>query len=447
MKLLYVLLNKDNEILMQKGLSYYTIPSASEEVDASYEFDTPENDNLWFQITCGMQVYRRYVFFYDQYCVAVFELHKITNIVDDYLWIKFDSISEHVENQDELAVLSNVIKNYNYSRTAPWVGNGFQPYLFWVSSVAEQRKFSITGQPRQIKNAYVSSLSIIPTSIGDLYLKIPSTAYLNDVVNVEYFLASGISRLPDFIAISPDKRAYLTKDMKGYDLPADTDTETLKNIVKQWAVIQQKFTRSNKLFADKLSAFHDYTPKGILSRLETFPGEIPFLFEHMDRPLDQETMSKLQNKLCDVRELLSRLDGYKLPNTLCHGDLRPGNIRVTDGSFVFYDWGMSIYSHPFYDISHFLNVIRRQLPDTAKESIVDTYLAQWKCFESSENLAEAFNLIEKLKFFLMAYQDYQWLLEILKACDYKIVKYSMDDWLFSRRSYYFLRVFDRFING
>lgn len=447
MKLMYVLLNNSNEILMQKSNSYYTIPSAFEEVNSSYGFDTPENDNLWFHKNCGMQVYRRYVFFYHQYCVAVFELHKITNIVDDYIWIKLDSINDYVENQDELAVISNVIKNYSYSRNVPWVSSGFQPYLSWVNSVAEQQEFSFTGPVKQIKNAYVSTLFIIPTSIGDLYLKIPSITYLNDVVNIEYFLASEISHLPDFVAISPDKRAYLTKDMKGYDLPANIDIETIKSIVKHWAVTQQKFTSSNKLFADKLFAFHDYTPKEILSQLETFSSEISFLFEYLDRPLDQETMTKLKNKLCNIRELLSRLVEYKLPDTLCHGDIRPGNIRVIGGRFILYDWGMSIYSHPFYDLSHLLHVIRHQLTDTAKESIINTYLNQWECFESSENLVEAFNITEELKFFFMAYQDYQWLLEILKASDNKIVKYSMDDWLFSCRSYYFLRVFDRFING
>lgn len=447
MKLLYVLINNNNEILMQKNLPYYTIPSASEEVDLSYGFDTVENDNLWFHINCGMQVYRKYVFFYHQYCVAVFELHKIINLVDNYLWIKLDSINEYVENHDELEIISNAIKNYDYSKNVPWAGSGFQPYLSWVNSVAEQQKFSIIGQAKQIKNAYVSSLFIIPTNIGDLYLKIPSTTYLNDVVNIEYFLTRVISGLPDFIAISPDKRAYLTKDMKGYDLPPQIHVEALKNIVKHWAVVQQKYTSSNKLFADKLSTFHDYTSKEILSRLETFPSEISFLFDYMDRPLNEETILKLKNKLCTIKELFIRLEECKIPNTLCHGDLRPGNIRLVSGSFIFYDWGMSIYSHPFYDICHFLHVIRRQLSETDKKRIVCTYLNQWECFESSENLIKAFNLIEKLKDFFMTYQDHQWLLEILKASGYKIEKYSIDDWLFSRRSYYFLRVFDRFING
>jgi len=37
-----------------KIIHFSSIPSASEEVDSSYGFDAPENDNLWFNINCGI---------------------------------------------------------------------------------------------------------------------------------------------------------------------------------------------------------------------------------------------------------------------------------------------------------------------------------------------------------------------------------------------------------
>lgn len=431
---------------MQNLTSGYAVPCPHKEVNESYGFDSPEIDNQWFYNNCGLHVFRRYVCFDNRYCISVFEPYTYSQPTGDYRWMEYDDIITLV-NQDELIVLLNVISNYNISENMPWVNlDGFRPYFDWVSTVAETQSFSIMGTIRQIKNAYVSSLFVIPTSIGDLYLKIPAITYLNDIVSTEYFWSKEISNIPDFISISPNERAYLTKDMCGTNLPSENDVDTYKYIVRHWGKMQQGFTLSDKRFKDKLLRLHDYTLQKILSSLDKFINQVDFLFEYIKKPLIKEAIAALKSRVGDVEDLLDLLCTIKIPNTLCHGDMRPGNIRRIDGEFKPYDWGMSIYSHPFYDITHFLHVVRHQLSDKEKSSVVQAYLSEWDSCESLENLTAAYALIEQLTDFFMAYQDCQWLMEILQVCNNNIKKYSMDDWLFSRRLYYFIRVFDRFIN-
>ena len=431
---------------MQRLTSGYAVPRPLKEVNESYGFDSPEIDNQWFYDNCRLHVFRRYVCFDNEYCISVFEPYIYSQPTGDYRWMEYKDIINLV-NQDEFIVLSNVISNYYISENVPWVNfDGFKPYFDWVNTVAETQNFSIMGTIRQIKNTYVSSLFVMPTSIGDLYLKIPATIYLNDIVSTEYFWSKEISNIPNFMSISPNKRAYLTKNMCGTDLPSENDADIYKYIVKRWGKMQQGFTLSDKRFKDKLLHLHDYTPRKILSSLDKFINQVIFLFEYIKKPLAKEVIVKFTSRVSDAEDLLDLLCTFNIPNTLCHGDMRPGNIRRIDGEFKLYDWGMSIYSHPFYDITHFLHVVRRQLSDKEKSSVVHAYLSEWDSCESVENLTAAYALIEQLTDFFMAYQDFQWLMEILQICNNNIVKYSMDDWLFSRRLYYFSKVFDRFIN-
>lgn len=446
MKLLYVLLNGDSEILLQKTALGLSIPSSGLEVDSSYGFDL-ENENLWFCENCGLSVFRRYVFFCRGYCVAVFELEHDSEMSERFLWVNYEDSNAYIRNEDEQFILQKVIENYNYSKNVPWVNkNGFRPYIKWVQSVAKQKGFSLSGDIKQIKNAYVSSLFTIPTSIGDLFLKIPSSTYVNAIESIEQFLVGELFNIPEIIGVSPDKRAFLTKEMKGEDLAKVEDTEMLETIVKQWAILQQRYTKDNKLFANKIPLLHNYSPKGLLERLDQFKTDLIILFKYLQKTTTPELLSCLDAKFSGVKRCLQRLTKFKIPDTLCHGDLRPGNIRVINGTFALYDWGMSIYAHPFYDLLHFLHVIRRQLSNEAKDRIMKAYLSQWMAIESNENLLEAFTLLEQLGDFFMTIADGEWLLAIIKASDGSIKEYSMDDWLFSRRSYYFSRVFDRFMD-
>jgi hypothetical protein len=62
-----------------------------------------------------------------------------------------------------------------------------------------------------------------------------------------------------------------------------------------------------------------------------------------------------------------------LPDTLCHGDLHPGNVRGGDGHpDVIMDWGDSYIGHPAFDI------LRLAEGATAPELLEQAWAARWR---------------------------------------------------------------------
>lgn len=65
-----------------------------------------------------------------------------------------------------------------------------------------------------------------------------------------------------------------------------------------------------------------------------------------------------------------------LPDTLVHGDLHPGNVRVApgDGSGVILDWGDCSVGHPAFDIMR----LAEGLPPADEHSLIEDWAARWR---------------------------------------------------------------------
>jgi len=135
------------------------------------------------------------------------------------------------------------------------------------------------------------------------------------------------------------------------------------------------------------------------------------------------------------------------PHVIQNGDVRPGNIRVIDNDYIFYDWAWGAVSHPFLEPSAFLHIIRRTLPTgiSAKEILVETYLNEWLKYGTQDELKTVFAIFDELKELIWAYVDYIWVKDIYTASSEPIEPMSADGWLLDRRTYYFERVLRRFL--
>jgi len=445
MKLLYILLNEKGEVLLYRGISDVSIPYG-EGADINYGYYSPEKDNIWFLKNCGLNVYRRYVCFSQDYCIATFELHKTVELSPDFLWVNRNSLDEYIKDKTELLILKKTINNFDCSRNFPWVNkHGFKPYFEWIQSVAEHNKFTLTGELKQINNSLNSTVFMMSTSIGKLFLKIQAVPYFNDIEKVESYLTKQIYKLPEIIAVSPSKYAFLSREMLGEEVNNVDNTENLDKILKQWAIIQRKYSCTNETFNKIIPLLHDYTPQNLLSRLDTFSDEIEKLFHRINKPYTLQIQSKLNQKLSEVRELLDQFSISHLPNCLCHGDMR-SNIRLVNGEYALFDWGMSVYAHPFFDVLSFLNDIRRPLTSDEKEKILDACFTQWEDMEVKESQRESYFILERLTNFFRLYINSNWLSEIEIISDTEITDCSIDSWLFACRANYFLKSLDRFLS-
>ncbi len=130
-------------------------------------------------------------------------------------------------------------------------------------------------------------------------------------------------------------------------------------------------------------------------RLETLPAWVDFLVA------DAETLALIEPQEADrlialgphLKELAAKLSDYRLPSTLVHGDLHPGNIAAQHGGYLFYDWTDACIAHPFMDLITVLEETDT-LPDQAQATarLRHAYLSQWTDYEPQDRLMEAWSL-------------------------------------------------------
>jgi Ser/Thr protein kinase RdoA (MazF antagonist) len=97
-------------------------------------------------------------------------------------------------------------------------------------------------------------------------------------------------------------------------------------------------------------------------------------------------------------EICEQLAGFKIPETINHGDFHDGNVLVKDGRITLFDWGDGCIAHPFISLrTFFVSIeIALELDDYAftaeMQELLDVYHEPWKKFASREKLLEAFSL-------------------------------------------------------
>lgn len=432
MKLLYAVIDEDRFVVEFSGQEVRMLTSETE-VNTGYGFESPEPDNQWIFDYCGIRVYRKYIYFTGDYCVAVFEPVSSTQLNNGFMW------TDTLPGDSDMSAALLLARNGNQSKTAPWMTeHGMAQYLDWAEGALIGMGCTLRGTIQQIKNAYVSTIFRIPTDAGTMYLKIASSVYVNTAAK-EKLLTDSMGGTPVFVAVSPDGYAAITKEMPGHDCQTG-DAGQYKSWLESWGEKQIQ-TAGNNTYG-----LIDCSPQKLLAEIADFERQVNHIFEATNRPLSEADRSLLSAKLAKVKSALEHLCQYPIPNALCHADIRPGNVRIMEDAEVLYDWGMAFYGHPFYDALHFLHVVRRQLSEEQKTEIIDAYLSKWERYGDKQMLQDAYAQAERCKEYFMLTADCRWVAEILDVCGGIPPKGTIDNWLLGKRYYYFDRVLHRFIS-
>src|SRR5262249_7044595 len=120
---------------------------------------------------------------------------------------------------------------------------------------------------------------------------------------------------------------------------------------------------------------------------------------------DAEVAAQLQvDEQARLRHLIPRLTtmchalaDYRVPYTLVHGDIHPGDIAYHHGTYRFFDWTDACIAHPFFDALPIL-LEAQALPDAAGASshMLEGYLELWTAYESLERLRQVWALAQPL---------------------------------------------------
>jgi hypothetical protein len=266
----------------------------------------------------------------------------------------------------------------------------------WIRSQLERLGLERAGEIEQPHVRPWSTVLRVPTGDGDVWFKANMPTQAFEVAVVETLAA----RRPDLVP------TLLATDLeRGWMLQGDGGTR-LREILEEtgdfdvWIEILPLYA---ELQMDVAADRDRLLAAGVPDRLlESLPGQFEGVLT------DAEALESLTgDERCRLAALAPRIEAecrelaaYGLPETIQHDDLHDGQVFVRDGRFLFFDWGDSCVSHPFYTLVVTLAVLayRLELDHDAPEldRFRDAYLEPWTRFRPRSELEQAYPLAHRL---------------------------------------------------
>lgn len=271
----------------------------------------------------------------------------------------------------------------------------------WIDHELHQQGIKRIESINQLRVRHWSTILQVPTGIGSIYFK----AVVSDLA-YEAALTQVLSHryphcMPQVLAIAREQGWLLMHDggmMLRETLKTEDDIHYWANLLPTYAKVQQ----------DSTKYLDDFLELGVPDRrLAVLPARFQQLLT------DTETLGLnhpgglslleyqcLQNKADLLVELCEQLATFNIPETLHHGDLHDGNVFVGHERYMFFDWGDSSISHPFFSLHSTYGSLEKRF-DLGKSSpwfkqLRECYLDEWTEYETEERLEQAFEIAQKL---------------------------------------------------
>jgi hypothetical protein len=244
------------------------------------------------------------------------------------------------------------------------------------------------GQVEQFRNLGISSVLRAPNADGVVYLK--ATAQLPLFINegaLMAFLAGHFpGHIPRPLVIDREQRLMLLDDF-GPDVREEK---------APLSDIEGFFRQFSNLQAQSAGMVEDLFRAGCTDRrLSVLSAQIDELAAHpitarYTRPAE---LARLNDLIPAMQARCTTLAGYRVPETLAHGDLHLGNVARSGKGYQIFDWSDSCIAHPFVDM---IDPYFFHSEPEAQERLRDAYLAGWTEWEPMNRLLEAWRLAKPL---------------------------------------------------
>jgi hypothetical protein len=210
--------------------------------------------------------------------------------------------------------------------------------------------------------------------------------------------------LPRIVCAMPDWNAWVAEDLEGSSMSAAGDELAAARTLRVLAGMQiDAITHVSRL--RQLGAV-EWPLSRLLSLQDGFFAEMASIMAAQTSTRSQPlTMSDLGSLQSVLRNALMELMAIGIPDSLVHGDIGHGNIKLTKDGPVFLDWAETYIGHPFLTAEHLLVDLERSNPNLNSEQrnkLRDVYLAEWIVFASEVNLATAARLMPGVAAFAYA---------------------------------------------
>ena len=271
----------------------------------------------------------------------------------------------------------------------------------WIQDELARLEVSVTGPIEQIHLQPWSTVLKASTDIGDVFFKASAEALAFEPAVTQALYQWRPDCIPQLLAVD---------EQRGWMLMGDGGQRVREAIgqglgIDHWTEILSTYASLQITLAghvDELLSF------GVRDRrlavlpdlyMEMVADEDWFLIDQPDG-ISSTEYQRLINDASKFAEMCQRLATYSIPDSLHHNDLHDGNIFIENGRILFFDWGDSSISHPFFSMRtvsvSIENTFGLEESDPLIEEFGRGYLDQWSEFETRENLHKAYDIAKRI---------------------------------------------------
>jgi hypothetical protein len=271
----------------------------------------------------------------------------------------------------------------------------------WIQEELARLEVSMTGPIEQIHLQPWSTVLKTPTDTGDVFFKASAEGLVFEPALTQALYQWRPDCVPQLLAVD-EKRGWMLM-VDGGQRVREAFGQGLG--IHHWSEILAKYAGLQITLAghvDELLSF------GVRDRrlavlpdlyMEIVADENWFL---IDQPngISGAEHQRLMNGAPKFTEMCQRLAAYSIPESLHHNDLHDGNIFIRNGRYLFFDWGDSSISHPFFSMRTVTvsieNTFELEENDPLIQEFGRGYLDHWTEFQKRENLDKAYDIAKRI---------------------------------------------------
>ena len=264
---------------------------------------------------------------------------------------------------------------------SPWLEPG------WLAQVEAwiRERGEVTGDLDQFHVRWWSTVIRVPSEGEDLYFKAVGQGFGFEPALTAKLAALRPDRLPALIDVDLDRAWLLMRD----------GGRRLREVVsgpgdlRHWERALPRYAELQLASAPVVDELLDLGVPD--ARLSALPTQLEDLLARGVPGLEPGEHAQVVEALPELESVCRDLAGYGVPETIQHDDLHDGQVFLTDGRYVFFDWGDACVSHPFHSLTVTLRATaaRLDLAPGGREMrrLRDAYLEPFGELREAANLA------------------------------------------------------------
>ena len=270
----------------------------------------------------------------------------------------------------------------------PWTDSAWVAEAHaWIGERLSELDLTRSGDVEQPHIRPWSTAMRVPTTGGDLWFKAnaPVLAYEAGVVQVLSRVRPNL--VPELVGVEPDRGWMLMRD----------GGERLREVVARERRLD-RWLDVLPLYGELQVALAPHAEELIAAgapdlRLAMLPRVYSHLVEDTEG-LAPQVRDRLVDRMAELESMCGALAEVGVPETIQHNDLHDGQVFVSGGGVLVFDWGDSCVSHPFTTMSVTLEGVLAWGPDDVEGSVDttpfrDAYLEPFSGHPGREELEAA----------------------------------------------------------